>query len=535
MLRLSTYTGLDPKLRKIFDEISFQAVNGRIKPFVVDEQHGKIGINTDNPYRDLDVNGDIGAKTGYFEHLSALGSISTSSVDVTSLLTTARLGVTDTAHINNLYTYGNSVISGSIIIPGLTEGSVLFAGPSGIISQDNAKFFWNNTNDRLAIGRGNILSGSALTVQDNNSGADTWLAINSTASKNAGIRFFDADTEKWIIYKNASNNLIFSDTSGVQPYLAFTTTSILINSGLNNLDTRISGDEDANVLYVVASDGYVGFGTNTPDVDIHIQKDLSGDYVALRVENTSDTEDSTAELQLKVAGADASDVKVTFDVGTGAPIFSTGVDNSDSDKFKISAGSNLGTNDRLVIDSSGNIGIGVSNPTAKLEINGGNVEISTGSLILDDGTNTTDGGLKFDRTNEDLSIGDGSASQIVHMGAWKTYTPTFTGFSADPTVFARYTVVGKLCVVSIATSASGTSNATSFTITLPFNAKTLSGGNFNITIAVITNSGTTSTTPGMIRTQEGSNVATVFRDFVGTAWTNSGGKHADFVLSYEIA
>ena len=43
--------------------------------------------------------------------------------------------------------------------------------------------------------------------------------------------------------------------------------------------------------------------------------------------------------------------------------FTVGVDDSDSDKFKISAGSALGTTDRLVIDSSGYIGVGTSTPT----------------------------------------------------------------------------------------------------------------------------------------------------------------------------
>ena len=44
--------------------------------------------------------------------------------------------------------------------------------------------------------------------------------------------------------------------------------------------------------------------------------------------------------------------------------WSIGVDNSDSDKFKISGLSSvLGTNDRLVIDTSGNVGIGTTSPT----------------------------------------------------------------------------------------------------------------------------------------------------------------------------
>lgn len=65
--------------------------------------------------------------------------------------------------------------------------------------------------------------------------------------------------------------------------------------------------------------------------------------------------------------------------------------------------------------------------------------------VLSDGTVTADGSVSFDRTNEDLSIGDGSASQIVHMGAWKTWTPTLTNITlGNGTIVSRYTQVGKL-------------------------------------------------------------------------------------------
>jgi hypothetical protein len=39
--------------------------------------------------------------------------------------------------------------SGTVTI--FTAGSVVFAGPSGVYAQDNAKFFWDNTSDRLCL------------------------------------------------------------------------------------------------------------------------------------------------------------------------------------------------------------------------------------------------------------------------------------------------------------------------------------------------------------------------------------------------
>src|SRR3990167_10374060 len=40
----------------------------------------------------------------------------------------------------------------TLTLSGLTSGSVLFAGASGLISQDNANLFWDDTNNRLGIG-----------------------------------------------------------------------------------------------------------------------------------------------------------------------------------------------------------------------------------------------------------------------------------------------------------------------------------------------------------------------------------------------
>jgi hypothetical protein len=42
-------------------------------------------------------------------------------------------------------------ITGSIAMAGFSSGSVLFAGPGGSISQNNASFFWDNVNGRLGI------------------------------------------------------------------------------------------------------------------------------------------------------------------------------------------------------------------------------------------------------------------------------------------------------------------------------------------------------------------------------------------------
>lgn len=54
---------------------------------------------------------------------------------------------------------GDLTVSGSVAIgsaiTSATAGSVLFAGASGVLQQDNANFFWDDTNNRLGIGKNN--------------------------------------------------------------------------------------------------------------------------------------------------------------------------------------------------------------------------------------------------------------------------------------------------------------------------------------------------------------------------------------------
>ena len=42
-----------------------------------------------------------------------------------------------------------------LTLSSLTQGSVLFAGVNGLLSQDNSNFYWNNTSNMLGVGTNN--------------------------------------------------------------------------------------------------------------------------------------------------------------------------------------------------------------------------------------------------------------------------------------------------------------------------------------------------------------------------------------------
>ncbi len=63
--------------------------------------------------------------------------------------------------------WNSTLVVTTVTASGLTQGSVVFAGPSGILSQDNANFFWDDTNNRLGLGTATPLTWFHLVDQSN--------------------------------------------------------------------------------------------------------------------------------------------------------------------------------------------------------------------------------------------------------------------------------------------------------------------------------------------------------------------------------
>jgi hypothetical protein len=116
-------------------------------------------------------------------------------------------------------------------------------------------------------------------------------------------------------------------------------------------------------------------------------------------------------------------------------------------------------------------------------------------------------------------------------GIWSEWTPVFTGFSVDPTInVARFTQIGNLVTARI-NMGNGTSDATTFTVTLPVAAH--ASGIQNFSVDQVTDDGTVRSTPGFLKTRVGSTIADVFLSSSSGAWVASGSKKAQFTITYE--
>jgi hypothetical protein len=150
---------------------------------------------------------------------------------------------------------GTIALVGSVatltITTALTTGSVGFIGASGALLQDNANFFWDDTNNRLGIGT------NAPTTAIDTFGSGIITRVNGTSTNNAFIGFASAGTNKWSvgnvqsdhrfrIYNEATTNELVSllETGEFGIGIANPTTKLHIDGGASaliaNLDANVS-------------------------------------------------------------------------------------------------------------------------------------------------------------------------------------------------------------------------------------------------------------------------------------------------------
>jgi len=86
------------------------------------------------------------------------------------------------------------------------------------------------------------------------------------------------------------------------------------------------------------------------------------------------------EATVQIEGEGGADPYINF-LANNAQHWSLGVDDSDSDKFKLSEHSALGTNDYLVVDTSGNVGINTVSPDTLLHLEATNTSSAVNNSI----------------------------------------------------------------------------------------------------------------------------------------------------------
>ena len=111
----------------------------------------------------------------------------------------------------NTSNVGISITAGGLSTNSLTDtaltlGSVLFSGAAGLVTQDNAAFFWDDTNNRLGINT----TTPTNTLDLHFAGTGAMLGLNNTTGGNqSAIVFSNGGANKWRIGNSTTNTFDF--------------------------------------------------------------------------------------------------------------------------------------------------------------------------------------------------------------------------------------------------------------------------------------------------------------------------------------
>jgi len=279
-----------------------------------------------------------------------------------------------------------------------------------------------------------ITSGSAASLSSiTTSGDITIPATNKIYLDGGGNTYITEEVADQITLRAGGGNYFKVGTAN----------GIIINDPGADLDTRIEGNTDQNLLFVDAGEDRVGIGTNSPTGKLHINQDdnegallVQGGGAGLYLGRFQRDVGGTSYVDIH-CGTD--DPQITFTTAAAARQFSIGVDSS-GHKLLISENSSVGTNDRFTIDDSGRFGMGTTSPDSFVHISA-SVGSSTASLHVEgsgsevfavDGTN----GRLFTVTDE-LSGSLFSANTIAGLPvieAFSDYKVTLGPYSSQTTV-----------------------------------------------------------------------------------------------------
>ena len=323
----------------------------------------------------------------YAASTSSVGQISPSTTGYPLLSTGASTApafgqLSLTAGVTGTLPVGNG---GTGTATTFTTGSVVFAGASGVYSQNNAKFFWDNTNNRLGI---------------NTATPQTQLTIVSNTQTTTPTGTLPSGTDLYIVGANAANTRITQDAYGTGAYGVYTARSARGTAA----SPTASQSGDTLTQFTGRGYGATGFATAS-----------TGRFDVTAAENFTDTAQGTyASVFTTATGANSPTEAFRF---------------GPAGQFGIGAGT-YGTSGQFL--TSGGASAAPSWTTVSLSTLTGTVPVANGGTGL---TSYTVGDLIYASASTTLSkLADVATGSVLVSGgvgvapAWST-SPTVTALT----------------------------------------------------------------------------------------------------------
>jgi hypothetical protein len=273
------------------------------------------------------------------------------------------------------------------ITTALTTGSVGFIGASGALLQDNANFFWDDTNNRLGLGT------NAPTTALDVFGSGIIGRINGTSTNNAYLGFASAGTNKWSIGNVQSDHRfrIFSEANSAELVSVLQTGEFGI--GIANPTTKFHIDGAASALIA------------NLDANVSVAKSIS-----FRSDNSN-------RINLEVSGTESGS-------NAGADLFI---------RRYSDAGALIDT-PLTIVRSTGSIGIGTITPKTYSTLTNNGQLISLQNIGIDVGQSYRFNNYYNSGTGTDRTISTGFAAGIGLESGSMTFGLSTSSITADNNV-----------------------------------------------------------------------------------------------------